>query len=272
MVILVTGATAGLGRWVVSRLVATGATVVVHGRTAKKAERTHAELVAEGADADLIHTVAAELGDLHQVDELAGEVIERFDRLDVLVNNAGIGFGPPGSGRAISADGYELRFAVNYLAGYHLTRRLLPLLVASRPARVVNVSSIGQQPIDFADVMLEHDYDGVRAYRQSKLAQIMFTFDLAEELAEQGVTVTALHPATLMDTPLVREAELPPRSTVESGGIATVRLAIDPDLAGVTGRYYDQLEVARANDQAYDTEARAQLRQLSDELIRQALG
>ena len=127
-------------------------------------------------------------------------------RLDLLINNAGIGSGGPQGTRQTSADGYELRFAVNYLAGFLLTHLLLPLVRNSAPARIVNVSSLGQQAIDFADVMLTHGYSGSRAYCQSKLAQIMFTIDLAQELDGSGVTVNALHPATYMNTTMVRQS------------------------------------------------------------------
>jgi NAD(P)-dependent dehydrogenase (short-subunit alcohol dehydrogenase family) len=198
-------------------------------------------------------------------------VLDRTDRLDVLVNNAGIGFGAPGRGRELSRDGYELRFAVNYLAGYHLTRRLLPRLATSAPARIVNVASIGQEPLDFADLMLERSYRGVVAYRRSKLAQIMFTFDLAEDLLDQGVTANAVHPATFMDTAMVRQAGGSPMSTVEEGATATLRLITGPELAGVTGRFFNGLDEARAHEQAYDVDARARLRQVSDELVRRAL-
>jgi NAD(P)-dependent dehydrogenase (short-subunit alcohol dehydrogenase family) len=267
--ILVTGATAGLGRHVARELAAAGATVIAHGRDEAKVEKVRAE-ISEVSNSEVL-TVVADLADLRQVERMAAEVFERTDRLDVLVNNAGIGFGAPGAGRELSADGYELRFAVNYLAGYHLTRRLLPLLVASAPARIVNVASIGQQPLDFADLMLERGYTGVAAYRRSKLAQIMFTFDLAEELSDQGVTVNALHPATFMDTAMVRQAGGRPISTVEEGGRATLRLVTSAQLDGVTGRYFDGLDEARADDQAYDAGARARLREVSEQLVRRAL-
>jgi NAD(P)-dependent dehydrogenase (short-subunit alcohol dehydrogenase family) len=267
--ILVTGATAGLGRHVARELAAAGATVIAHGRDEAKVEKVRAE-ISEVSNSEVL-TVVADLADLRQVERMAAEVFERTDRLDVLVNNAGIGFGAPGAGRELSADGYELRFAVNYLAGYHLTRRLLPLLVASAPARIVNVASIGQQPLDFADLMLERGYTGVAAYRRSKLAQIMFTFDLAEELSDQGVTVNALHPATFMDTAMVRQAGGRPISTVEEGGRATLRIVTSAQLDGVTGRYFDGLDEARADDQAYDAGARARLREVSEQLVRRAL-
>ncbi|GII54824.1 3-oxoacyl-ACP reductase [Planotetraspora thailandica] len=260
--ILITGATDGLGRHLAGRLAARGERVIVHGRNADRVRRVRAEI---GGNTE---EVLADLADLHQVDRMASEVEERFERLDVLVNNAGIGGGTAGSGRQESADGIELRFAVNYLAGYHLARRLVPLLVRSAPSRVVNVASLGQQAIDFDDPMLTRGYGRQRAYAQSKLAQIMFTFDLAEELAGQGVSVTTLHPATFMDTTMVREAGVPALASVDQGGDATLRL-VDEDVP--TGGYFDGKRAATADPQAYDVKARARLRELSDELIRQAL-
>jgi NAD(P)-dependent dehydrogenase (short-subunit alcohol dehydrogenase family) len=262
-VILVTGATEGLGNHLVRELVSSGATVLAHGRNPDKLRAMHAELGVE--------TLLADLGDLRQVDRLAVELLDSLDRLDVLVNNAGIGFGPPGAARQLSADGYELRFAVNYLAGYHLTRRLLPLVRKSAPARIVNVSSLGQEPLDFDDPTFERGYDGMVAYRRSKLAQIMFTFDLAEELAGTGVTVNTLHPATFMDTPMVAEFGGRPMSTVEEGGTATLRLITDPALDDVTGRFFEGLRESRAKPQAYDPAARQRLRELSDELVRRVV-
>lgn len=170
----------------------------------------------------------------------------------------------------MSADGHELRFAVNYLAPFLLTHLVLPLLGQSAPARIVNVSSAGQEPIDFDDVMLERGYDGLRAYGQSKLAQIAFTFDLAQRLREEGelgVTVNALHPASLMNTKMVYESFGRTMSTIENGVEATTRLAISPELDGVTGRYFDRLREARADDQAYDPDARRRLWSLSEDLV-----
>lgn len=259
--VLVTGATDGLGAYVTRELTAAGVTVVAHGRNPDRLERLRAELG--------VPTVRADFDQLRQVDRLADEVVERFDRLDVLVNNAGLGFGT--GNREQTADGLERRFAVNYLAGYHLTRRLLPLLTKSAPARIVNVSSAGQEPLDFGDPMLERSYDGMVAYRRSKLAQIMFTIDLAEELKDSGVTVNALHPATFMNTTMVLEVGIQPMSTIEEGGTATLRLITDPELAGVTGRYFDGLRETKPNRQAYDPAARARLRELSDTLVARAL-
>ncbi len=266
--ILITGATDGLGRALASDLAGRGATVLIHGRSQERLDDTRAgilDAVGEAAE-DRVVCYRADFRSLDAVRALARDVERDHERLDVLVNNAGIGFGPPGATREESDDGYELRFAVNYLAPFLLTTLLLPLLKRSAPARIVNVASAGQQPIDFDDPMLERSYDGIRAYRQSKLAQITFTFELAERLGDgAGVTVNALHPATFMDTKMVLEHGQEPWTTVQDGLEATRRLVIDPELDGVTGRYFDQLKEARARSQAYDPEARRRLWRLSEE-------
>jgi NAD(P)-dependent dehydrogenase (short-subunit alcohol dehydrogenase family) len=260
--VLVTGATDGLGRALARELARRGATVLLHGRDQERLEETRRE-IEQATGSDRLRGYRADLSSLQQVRRLGREVAEQQARLDILVNNAGIaGEGP----RELSADGHELRFAVNYLAPFLLTQLLLPLLRRSAPARVVNVSSVGQAPIDFDDVMLERGYDGLRAYRQSKLAQVMFTFELAERLraaGEPGVTVNALHPATLMDTKMALQTFGYAMSTIQDGVEATLRLAVAPELDGVSGRYFDRLREARANAQAYDRAARRRLWSLS---------
>ncbi|UGQ11328.1 SDR family NAD(P)-dependent oxidoreductase [Yinghuangia sp. ASG 101] len=266
---LITGATDGLGRHVAVRLARAGTRVVVHGRDAGKAERVREEIAQAGGPDPVV--VVADLADLRAVDVLGDEVTDHIPRLDVLVNNAGVGFGAPGAGREVSRDGIELRFAVNYLAGHLLTRKLMPLLTRSAPARIVNVASLGQAPLDFADLQTEHGYDGRVAYCRGKLAQIMDTFDVADELRDQAVTANALHPATFMATTMVREAGGTPMNTVETGGDALIRLVDDPSLNDVTGRFFDVRRDAKAEAQAYDPDARRRLREAADALIAAAL-
>ena len=170
-----------------------GATVLVHGRDDNRGQATLTE-IAQATGNDRLGWYRADLGELEQVRRLAAAVAADAPQLDALISNAGIGGEYPVGGRQVSPDGIELRFAVNYLAGFLLIRLLLPTLQASAPARIVQVSSTGQAPIDFDDVMLTRSYSSGQAYCQSKLAQIMFTFDLAEELAGTGLTATALHP------------------------------------------------------------------------------
>jgi NAD(P)-dependent dehydrogenase (short-subunit alcohol dehydrogenase family) len=260
---LITGSTDGVGRLVARRLGEAGMEILVHGRDAARGAAVVSEIKASGGKAQFF---AADLSSLDEVRGLADAVSHHAPRLELLINNAGIGSGGPGAGRLVNAAGCEMRFAVNYLAGFLLTSLLLPRLKASAPARIVNVASAGQQAIDFADVMLSRGYSGSRAYMQSKLAQILFTVDLADALKGAGVTVNSLHPASYMATTMVREAGVSPWSTVEEGAAAILNLAISPDLAGRSGLYFDGLRESRANSQAYDARAREKLRALSFQL------
>ncbi|MBW8910138.1 MAG: SDR family NAD(P)-dependent oxidoreductase, partial [Mesorhizobium sp.] len=249
-------------RVVAERLGAAGARVLVHGRDQGRAKTVVAAIEAKGGKAEFL---IADLSSLAEVRRLADAVRARTDQLDILINNAGVG--TASAKRQLSADGYELRFAVNYLAGFLLSSELLPLLKASAPARIVNVASAGQQAIDFDDVMLTHGYSGVRAYCQSKLAQILFTVDLAGELKGTAVTVNALHPASYMDTTMVRQAGVQPWSSVETGADAILNLVASPALEGRSGLYFDGQRESRADAQAYDAGARQQLRSLSLDLV-----
>ncbi|TAN02348.1 MAG: SDR family NAD(P)-dependent oxidoreductase [Rhizobiaceae bacterium] len=259
-VALVTGSTDGVGRLVARRLAADGARVFVHGRDKTRGESLVAAIEAEGGKAEFLATDFSSLAEVHR---LAETVRSRTNRLHLLINNAGVGTNSGGPGRRTSADGYELRFAVNYLAGFLLTSLLLPLMKDSAPARIVNVASAGQQAIDFDDVMLERGYSGVRAYCQSKLAQILSTIDLAVRLEGTRVTVNSLHPASYMNTTMVRDAGVEPWSTVEEGAEAILNLATSPALEGRSGLYFDGLREVRANAQAYDAAAPQKLRELS---------
>ncbi|MDQ3762466.1 MAG: SDR family NAD(P)-dependent oxidoreductase [Actinomycetota bacterium] len=266
---LVTGATDGMGKALAGELAARGATVLLHGRNEARLEAAVRE-IRQGTGNERVRPYRADFSGLDEVRKLAEEVKRDTERLDLLINNAAVGIGRPGGGRQESADGYELRFAVNYLAPFLLTNLLLALLRRSAPARVVNVASAGQIPIDFDDVMLERHYDGMRAYCQSKLALVMFTFELAPRLCADGerfVAVNALHPATLMTTTMVYEAGIAPVSSIEDGVEATMRLAVSPELDGVTGRYFEGMTESRARDQAYDTGARRRLWRLSETLV-----
>jgi NAD(P)-dependent dehydrogenase (short-subunit alcohol dehydrogenase family) len=263
--ILVTGATDGLGRALADRLAADGHELILHGRDPERLARAAEEIANDGRRP---LTAVADLAELAQVRRLAAEVREHTGRLDVRVSNAGIGSGEPdGRTRRTSADGYELRFAVNYLAGFLLTLELLPLLRASAPARIVNVASIGQHPLDFDDLMLEHGYQGTRAYGQSKLAQIMSGFTLAEQLPAAEVTINSLHPSTYMPTKMVLEEIGHSVDSLDDGVAATHRLITDPALAATTGRFFDRTREARADQQAYDATARATLWERSLELV-----
>jgi NAD(P)-dependent dehydrogenase (short-subunit alcohol dehydrogenase family) len=260
-VILVTGATDGLGRGVAADLASRGATVLLHGRNPERLERTLAELRDE-TGSDKLRTYRADFASLAEVRAMAAEVAANEERLDALVNNAGIGFLPQ---REFSQDGVELVLQVDYLAGYLLTRELLPLIQASAPSRIVFVASAGQAPIDFDDPMMDRGYDAGRAYCQAKLAQINQTMEMAGRL-DGDVAVTALHPSTFMPTKILGPG-MDPRSTVQEGIDATVRLVVAPELDGVTGVYFNVQDEARAVDQAYDPDAQRRLRELSEQLV-----
>lgn len=260
--VLVTGATDGLGRHVALEFANKGATVLLHGRNRERCEAVLEEVQRQTGWGAGSQYYLADLSSLSEVRGLAEQILSKHDRLDVLINNAGI----IARERQETQDGVELTFAVNYLAHFLLTNLLLPLLKASAPARIVNVASAGQSSVDFHDVMLKRGYGGMKAYTQSKLAQVMFTFELTERLRGSGVTVNALHPATLMDTKMVRETFGRASSTVQEGTEAVVRLAASPELERETGRYFDGTREARASRQAYEAEARKRLWDLSEKL------
>lgn len=260
--ILITGSTSGMGRRLAERLAGPGTTILVHGRSRARAEAVVAAVRSAGGQARFY---AADLSSLAEVRRLADAVARDSGGLDVLVNNAGIFHGEPES-RQLSTDGHELRFAVNYLAPFVLTQRLVPLMRSRRPARIINVASSGQNAIDFNDVMLARGYSHQRAYGQSKLALIMFTIDIAAELRGSGVTANAIHPANYMDTPMVREAGVRPWASVDEGADAVLHLINAPELEGRTGLYFSGTRESQANSQAYDEQARARLRALSTRL------
>lgn len=264
--ILITGSTDGLGKQTALALIRQGATVLLHGRDQQRLEATQ-QGIQQAAGSAWLETYCADFSSLAEVRDLAEAVQSRHPRLDMLINNAGIGGGKRGEARReVSRDGYELRFAVNYLAPFLLTHLLLPSLRNTPPSRIINVASVGQHPINFQDVMLERRYDPMTAYSQSKLALIMFTFDLAEALKGAGVTANSLHPASLMNTKMVYESLGYALTTVEDGLSAVLHLATSPKLDNVSGKYFDQQREARANSQAYDLASRRRLRQLSERL------
>ena len=240
---MITGVTQCLGRELALALAGDGHTLLLHGRDPERLAEVAERARAEGA---AVREYLGDPEDLEDVQRLADEIRAAEPRLDVLVNNAGLGHGEDPSLRETSAQGHELRFAVNLLAPCVLTRELLPLLVESAPSRIVNVASAGQQAIDFNDVMLEQDYDGARACRQSKLAMVMWTFDLAEALREFGVAANALEPS----------------ASLQDGVEAIRRLVAAPEFEGVSGLYFEQGSPAQADPQAYDRDARSRLKAL----------
>jgi len=251
LTVLVTGATDGIGRLTAGALAQAGAHVIVHGRDPAKVERVVAALRAAGSEAD---GAVADLASLAETARLGREIAGRGP-LDVLVNNAGVGFGADRGKREVSRDGFELRLAVNYLAPFVLIRELGARGMPRRA--IVNVTSIGQAPIDLDDLQVERAYEGALAYRRSKLALVMLTFDAAA--ARPDLPCVCLHPGTLLDTNMVRESFDHALGPASRGAEATLAV-IDAALRGATGQYFDQETPTPANDQAYDEAFRARLR------------
>jgi NAD(P)-dependent dehydrogenase (short-subunit alcohol dehydrogenase family) len=228
-VVLITGSTDGLGREVALELAEPGTLILVHGRNRERGEEVVRAIQEAGGEARFHQ---ADLADMDQVKALGETLLREHEQLDLLINNAGIWLSPEG-GRQVNEAGHEMHFAVNYLSHYVLTHTLLPLLRAAPSARIINVASIAQRPLDFDDVMLENGYSDGRAYAQSKLAQILFTVDLAEELEGTGILVTALHPATMMNTTMVLSRGAQARASVEEGVEAVLQQVRSPDLESV---------------------------------------
>jgi NAD(P)-dependent dehydrogenase (short-subunit alcohol dehydrogenase family) len=243
--VLITGATSGHGRYLAERL-SGDYDVLVHGRDRERTEQIAAQLGAKAYVADL-----ANLADVRR---LAAEAMADRARIDVLINNAGIGYGTQ---REVSVDGHELRFAVMYLAPVLLTRLLLPVI----GSKVLNIGSLGQAPLDFDDLAMVRAYDGTTAYRRAKLALVMATFDLAASRPDLRVNV--VHPATYMDTNMVRRGGGTPLNTVEHGGEASLRVLGLP----ATGTFFDEDRPALAHADAYKPELRARLQELTEPLL-----
>lgn len=256
-VAMITGATDGVGKALAKRMAEQGFHLILHGRNPEKGAAVKDAIVQETGNKNLTY-YNADFSSLQEVRTLADKLLSAHQQLDILINNAGIG---PGDGdkRQTSQDGYELLFAVNYLAAFLLTDLLLPLLKRTEDSRIVMVASGLQEAINFDDLMLKRDYSGRRAYGQSKLAIVMLAITLAERLQDTGIRVNSVHPASLMDTRLVRASNSTPRSSVEAGVDSIVFVATSLEIADVNGAFFDRSRQARAAEQAYDPEARALL-------------
>jgi NAD(P)-dependent dehydrogenase (short-subunit alcohol dehydrogenase family) len=261
--ILITGSTDGIGKLTALNLAKQNAQIIVHGRNEAKVKKVVNELKAKSSN-QRIEGFTYDFSSLTEVRKFADDITKKFAKINVLINNAGVGFADNGK----SQDGYELRFAVNYLAPFLLTHLMIPLLKNAAPSRIVNVSSAGQSPIDFDDVMLEKNFNAVQAYCQSKLALIMFTIDLADKLKDENITVNSLHPGTYLNTNMVRRSSITPWGKPETGADAEVFLATSPKLNNTTGKYFNVKTEARAESQAYDKQARKRLWKLSFELTK----
>lgn len=269
-VCVVTGATAGIGKETALALARLGATVVLVARNADRAQQTASEIRSAAGNANT-QVVLADFASLDAVRGAAAEITRRFPAIHVLVNNAG----RASRHRMVSADGFEMTFAVNHLAPFLLTREVLPLLRSGAPSRIVNVASAAEAhgPINFDDLQSERNYRGFSAYGMSKLANVLFTYELAARLEGTGVTANCLHPGTVA-TDLLRQiprwlfALLSPfMITPEKGAKTVVFLAASPQVEGVSGGYFQKCRAARSSKRSYDIDARRRLWNESEAMV-----
>jgi retinol dehydrogenase 14 len=271
--VLITGATGGIGRATALGLAALGAHLAITGRDRGSTQGAAGELRAAGGGQ--VAVFVADLSSQSQVRRLAEEALQRLSRIDVLVNNVGGHWNT----RHVTADGLERTFALNHLAPFLLTNLLLDRLQQSAPARVVTVSSNAhaQGRIDFDDLQGERSYSGARAYSQSKLANVLFTYELARRLPATSVTANALHPGVTRTSfgaedpggvqrllvPLMR----PFMKAPAQGAATSIHLASAPDLEQVTGRYFANSKPKRSSKRSYDEAAAARLWRVSADLV-----
>ena len=262
-VVLVTGATDGIGKQTALELAKMSATVLLHGREAARCDAVRRE-IAEVAGNERLDTFVADLASLGQIREMATKLAQKYDRLQVLIHNAGVFM----ARRVLTEDGFETTFAVNHLAPFLLTHLLMALLKRGAPARVITVSSIAHQraTIDFGNLQAEKRFDGYAAYSLSKLANILFTNELAERLAGTGVTANCLHPG-VVGTKLLRTGFGMGGSSVKEGAETSVYLASSPEVAGVSGRYFAKCKEAASSPQSCDRAAAERLWELSRSLL-----
>lgn len=266
-IILITGSTDGLGKLVARDLVDEGAVVLLHGRNEQKGLSVLDELSGLSGNGKLRY-YNGDYSSLEEVNRLGNIILESQEYIDILINNVGIGSGlSDGNRRELSHDGFELRFAVNYLSHVLLTEKLIPILKQGT-SRIINVASIGQETIDFSNLMLERKYDGFFSYKRSKTALIMYTFDLAERLKSVGIKANAVHPASLMNTKMVLVDWGRALTTIEQGAEAVESL-LHTDL---TGTYFEGKRQSDAIPQAYDPAARTRLREITSEMLERYLG
>jgi NAD(P)-dependent dehydrogenase (short-subunit alcohol dehydrogenase family) len=275
-VCLVTGATGGIGLITAQKLAAQGARVVVVSRSAAKCAEAVTQIKAQTGNNQVTY-LAGDLSGMAQVRSVAEQFLAQYDRLDVLVNNAGAVF----ANRQVSADGYEMTMALNHLNYFHLTTLLLDRLLASAPARIVNVSSDAHKmaSIHFDDLMSEKKYSAFSVYGMSKLANVLFTYELARRLEGSGVTANALHPGFVasnfgrsnggmwnMFMPVVQLFAINP----QAGAATSIYLASSPAVAGVSGQYFDKQRPVKSSPASYDTAAQRRLWEVSAALVQDA--
>jgi NAD(P)-dependent dehydrogenase (short-subunit alcohol dehydrogenase family) len=248
--ILITGATDGIGKETAKNLAVKGNHIILHGRDENKVYQTKIEILNQFPKAE-VDTITADFSALANVKRMAETISENFKKLDVLINNAGV----YSTNKSVSQDGFELSIAVNYLAVYVLTNDLLDLLIKSKPSRIINVSSIahkrGRIELDQFTKHKAKDFDAYKAYADSKLMLIYYTYYLADELMDHGVTVNALHPGVITTKMLIEGFNMTGED-VAKGAETPVYLATSPNVEGVTGKYFDKNIQVPSSRLSYD--------------------
>lgn len=275
-VCLVTGSSSGMGLVTARALATMGATVVMLCRNRAKGEAVQAQIKAESSNGQ-VDLIVADLSELSQVRRAAHEFHQRYTRLHVLINNAG----GMNAERKVTSDGLEVTFVTNYLAPFLLTQLLLDVLKASAPARIINVSAPAHKigKIDFADLQGEHHYNALTAYAQAKLAQIYFTYELAQRLAGTGVTVNALDPGHVVSNfnnstkglmhVIAQVIYFFDGRSPEQGAQTILYLATDPAVESISGKYFLDCKPIPSSRHSYDVAVRQRLWSVSEALIRQ---
>jgi len=259
-IVLVTGSTDGIGKQTALELARMGASVIVHGRNAQKARAVRDE-IARATGNDQLDFVAADLASLAEVRAMAAAVKAKAPRLDILINNAGVII----SQRTLTVDGLEATLAINHFSHFLLTNLLLDATPA--PARIVHVSSQVHRngQIDFDNLQGERDYNGRMAYCHSKLANVLFSHELAARLAGKGVTSNSLHPGVI-STKLLHGGFGGGGDSLELGAETPVYLAASPEVEGITGEYFTRKRIAETHPAAHDIALRQKLWQISEQL------
>jgi len=271
--VLITGATDGIGKITALRLAERGAHVVLVGRDPAKTERVVQEIKTATGSTE-IESLIADLSSMQQVRDLADQFKRQHDRLDVLINNAGAMF----FSRKETVDGLELTFALNHMAYFILTNRLLDMIKASAPARIVNVSSMAHygRTINFDDLQNERRYSPQRVYGQSKLLNVLFTYELARRLEGTGVTANTLHPGVVATQfaannwgpvgKLARRVLNLVSISPEEGAQTSIYLATSPEVEGVSGQYFDKCRAKESSPASYDQESQRRLWAISEQI------
>ena len=272
-VCLITGATSGIGKETAVALAKIGSTIIVNGKDEKRGEETIAEIKRISGNEN-VELMIANLSSLNEVRKFAGKLKAKYDKLDVLINNAAVFY----TSRNLSIDGIEMQFAVNHLSHFLLTNLLLETLKKSNSARIINVSSNAhyQGMINFDDINFEKRYFGWTVYCQSKLANVLFTYELADRLDPKQITVNALHPGTVRTNIVGKYASFiyrlgwnlqkPLMLPVEEGAKTSIYLASSEEVKGITGLYFVKCKSQKSSDMSYDKMLARKLWDLSEKL------